>query len=600
MIIGIDLGTSTSEVSYLRDGKPELIRDIVGSHRGILPSVVGLNPRGSISVGGDAIGLLSKPGMAVQEIKREMGKSTRVSLGAEQYSPQEVSSFLLRHLREEASRYLGEQITDAVITVPAYFTDAQRQATEDAGRLAGLNVRRLINEPTAAALAYGIERPGVEEKILVYDLGGGTLDVTVLELSEGYLDVFASTGNTRLGGKDFDEALMKHIALECRRATGVDLMASDRGRLRLKPEARRAKESLSSVDHVTVVFDNIGLRPDGTPIDFDLEITRDQFSQLILPLVHSTREQLDEALGAKGLQTRDIATILMIGGSTRIPAVRDFVSEYFGGRALKAEVSPDEAVSLGAAVLAGILDRQLDTSKMVITDVCPFTLGVAVRREVGDGEYRAGFFDPLIEKQSTIPRTAKKSYSTAVDWQDAVHVQVFQGEADRCEDNEPITDFHHPMEPAPAGAEVEIALSYDLNGQVVIVARDPRTGKETKVEVRVGNGRLSAEERQVSQARVDAKWNASAASQSPPREEVPPKPAPSATPSDEAWKTAPLYQHVAALMAHAARHLNGYPAPVRAKVAGLLGDMQGALARNDGKTLDRLERQLTDVLFELG
>lgn len=600
MIIGIDLGTSTSEVSYLRDGKPVIIRDVIGSHRGILPSVVGVDARGSITVGANAVGLLHKPGMAVQEVKREMGKAIRLPLGGEQYSPQELSSFLLRHLREEASRFLGEPVTEAVITVPAYFTDVQRQATEDAGHLAGLKVRRLINEPTAAALAYGLERPEVEEKILVYDLGGGTLDVTVLELSEGYLDVFASTGNTHLGGKDFDEALMQHIAFECRRATGIDLMSSDRGRRRLKPESRRAKEALSSVDHVTVVFDNIGLRADGTPIDFDLEITREQFNQLIQPLVQSTRVQLDEALAAKGLAPKDIATILMIGGSTRIPAVRDYVSDYFGGRALKSEVSPDEAVSLGAAVLAGILDQRLDSRTVVITDVSPFNLGVAVRREVEEGEWVAGFFDPLIEKQSTIPRTAKRSYRTAVDWQDAVHVQVFQGDAERCEDNLPITDFHHPMEPAPAGAEVEIELSYDLSGQVVILARDPRTGKETKVEARVGDGRLSADERRASQARVDTRWHASSTAQAKGTEESASDSTQASPPTDERWKASHLYPHVAALMSHATRHMDSYPPNVREKVERQLAEMRSALVKNDAKALDEVERRLTDLLFELG
>lgn len=605
MIVGIDLGTSTSEVSYLRNGKPHLITDVHGSERGILPSVVGLSSKGALRVGQDAAALLAKPGFAVQEAKREMGTPTCLTLGGDEYTPQEISAFILRHLKEEAERHLGEPVTDAVITVPAYFNDAQRQATEDAGELAGLRVRRLINEPTAAALAYGLERPGVEEKILVYDLGGGTLDVTVLELSEGYLDVYASTGNSRLGGKDFDERLMELLAAECRRTTGLELLKNGRHRLRLKKEAKRAKEALSFADSASVVLDNLELSAVGDPIDFEFEVTRLAFERLIRPMVESTREQLDEALAAKDLTPADIQTILLVGGSTRVPLVQQFVSQYFGGRALRSEVNPDEAVSLGAAILAGIVEQKLDPTTAVITDVSPFTLGVAVQRLVGD-ERISGFFDPLIEKQSTIPRTAKKTYRTSSDWQDAVHVEVFQGEAEMCKDNEPIDDFMHPMKPAPAGQEVEIEFSYNLNNRVEIVVRDPSTGKETCREIRIGPGRMSDSDKQRARARVDERWGRGlGGAHDAPTARTGTSNTPTTTkaqsePAAGAWKNSPLYRKVAALMTHAERRVPEFAPEVRGQVTRLLVEMRAALGAGDAKSLEAAEQRLTDLLFDLG
>jgi molecular chaperone DnaK len=599
MIVGIDLGTSTSELSFLRNGKPQLIREVNGSERGILPSVVGVNSQGKIRVGQEAISLMGKsPEFGVREAKREMGKAVKLRLGGEEYSPQEISAFILRHLREEAERYLGEAVTDAVITVPAYFTDEERQATKDAGELAGFRVRRLINEPTAAALAYGLERPMVEEKILVYDLGGGTLDVTVLELSEGCLDVFASTGNSRLGGKDFDDRLMNFIAAECLKATGIDLHKPGRGR-DPKKAAKHAKEALSSADVTTVTFDNLGLKPNGEPIDFELDVSRQVLDELIRPLVESTREQLDEALAAKQIAPSDIQTILLVGGSTRIPLVRQFVSEYFGGRPIRSEVSPDEAVSLGAAIQAGIIDQTIDPSTIVITDVMTHSLGVAVQREVED-ECVSGLFDPLIARQATIPRTGKKTYQTSKDWQDAVHVQVFQGEAEFCKDNLPIVDFMHPIKPAPAGQEVEIEMSYDLSGLVVVIARDPITGKETRIEKSVGGGHMSDKAKRSAQARIEERWRTG----SPATPDRPTTQTDRSTrtqePTKEPWKQSPLYSKVSALMSHAERRLDGFDPTIRSNVSQLLSEMRVALTAVDAVALDSAEQRLTDLLFDLG
>lgn len=602
MIVGIDLGTSTSEVAILKNGKPFVLRELRGSSRGILPSVVGVNSKGRVVVGEDIVAqLVLKPDLTVQEVKRKMGSGETIRLGAQEYTPQELSAFVLRHLKDEAERYLGEPVTDAVITVPAYFTDAQRRATEDAGELAGLNVRRLINEPTAAALAYGIERPGVEEHVLVYDLGGGTLDVTVLELSEGVLDVLASTGNTKLGGKDFDERLMAHVATACRRQTGVELLASPRSRQRLKAECKKVKEALSSSESAFLVLDNLGVDSDGEPIDFELEVTRAAYESLIADLVSSTREQLDEALAAKGLTVDKIATVLLVGGSTRTPLVRRFVSEYFGGRVMSTEVSPDEAVSLGAAVLAGIMDASIDSTTLVITDVSPHTLGVAVTVEV-NGREVDDVFDPLIEKQATIPRTAKKKYLTARDWQEAVYVRVFQGDALMCADNEPVIDFKHPMSPAPAGAELEIEFAYDLNGMVGITVRDSQTGLETKKEIRPSRLRMSESEKRAARQKLDEQWRAGAertvATQPPVVTRAVSAPTKVVGTSD-GLQPFPLYERVAALIAYAEKRVLSVDADPANRIREGLDRLKAAIRSNDEESLGHAEQQLTDLLFDL-
>ncbi len=475
MIVGIDLGTSTSEIAILRNGTPQILRDIGGSSHGFLPSVVAVDSDGRLAIGEAAVKMLTvRPDAAAAEIKRLMGTDARVQLGADSYRPEEIAAFILKHLKQEAERALGEPVSEVIITVPAYFTAVQRRATQEAAELAGLAVRRLINEPTAAALAYGLERPGIEEKIVVYDLGGGTLDVTVLDLSEGVLDVLASTGNAALGGKDFDYRLMRYLRDACMRECGVDLTASPTLQARLKAAAKRAKEDLSSSDRTSVVLDNLELAVDGTAIHWEHVVTREVFDAEIHDLVLSTRMQLDEALAVKRLSQGDITTVVLVGGSTRVPLVRDFVSEYFGGRVLRTEVHPDEAVALGAAVLGGIETQSIDASRLVVTDVAPWTLGVAVLRTNG-GQKFSGMFDPLILKQTTIPRTVARQYKTTCDWQDAVHVQVYQGDAPRCSDNIFVGDFQlEDIKQVPAGAPIDIEFSYNLSGELEVSARRAR------------------------------------------------------------------------------------------------------------------------------
>lgn len=600
MLIGIDLGTATSEVAILRNGRPQRLRGIASAPHGFLPSVVGFAPDGTLAVGTAAEALLIPyPERAVAEVKRLMGTDARVMLAGDEYTPAEISAILLRHLKQEAERELGVAVTEAIITVPAYFTNAQRQATRDAGEMAGLRVRRLINEPTAAALAYGIERPGVEEKILVYDLGGGTLDVTVLELSEGVLDVLASTGNTRLGGKDFDERTMQFVAAQCKAATGVDLYATPQLQQRLKAAARGAKEALSSADTAPIVLD-LPAGEGTAPRTWSYTLTRAAFEAQVDDLVTSTAAQMDEALRAKKISPAEITTVLMIGGSTRIPLVRSFVSAYFGGRPLRTDVDPDEAVCLGAAVLAGIESEQVDASALVVTDVAPHTLGVAVVREGdlfgADDDSNARYFDPLIPKQSTVPRTARKMYQTANDWQRAVRVQVYQGDNEMVAQNEHVGEFVlDGLPPSPAGSPVEIEFSYNLSGELEVVARARQWGIERRVTMQPSRRSLSTEQKATSRARLDRAFadNPGRTMPSPMTERHDAKSA------EPGWRTSRHYSRVAALLGAADRALPTLPAEKVTEVAALVRAIRGALERDDVQLLERDERTLTDLLFDL-
>jgi molecular chaperone DnaK len=594
MIVGIDLGTSTSEIAYLKHGRPVLIREVGGARHGILPSVVAVGSGGEIVVGEPAEKLLvPRPGSAVQEVKRLMGTSQLVTLDGEAYTPQEISAHVLRHLKDEAEKYLGEPITEAVITVPAYFNELERHATRDAGEIAGLTVRRIINEPTAAALAYGIQRPGVEEKVVVYDLGGGTLDVTVLELSEGILDVLASTGDNRLGGKDFDERLMGFLREECLRACDVDLFGNARLKERLKAAARGAKETLSSADSTRVVIDYVGMREGGEAVDFEYELTRARFESLIRSLVEGTRRQLDEALAAKEVRPEEVDTVLLVGGSTRIPLVRAFVSEYFGGKALRTEVDPVEAVALGAAVLTGIEDRTLGTDDVLITDVAPHTFGVATLGQV-DGEWNGDVFDPIIRKNLTIPRTERSSYSTVADFQQSVHVRVYQGDSRLCKDNLLVGDFvFEPLTPAPAGQEIEIEMSYNLDGNIETVAREARTGREVRHQMAATPLRLSDSDKMRARARMSRPGSGFAS----PRPAAPAADTPA--PAAEAWRDSPLYERVKPLLVHTEKRLADLPAGVRARAVGMMDQLKAALAAGDAEGVRRGEEILTNLLFEL-
>lgn len=585
MIVGIDLGTSTSEIAVLKGGLPVLIRDIAGSSKGFLPSVVAIGSDGTLRIGEAAAALLEvRPEAAIAEVKRQMGTAARVTLDGESYAPQEISALILRHLKREAEAALGEPVTEAVITVPAYFTDVQRRATHDAGELAGFRVRRLVNEPTAAALAYGIERPHVEERVVVYDLGGGTFDVTLLELSEGVLDVVASTGNSQLGGKDFDDRLTAFLVTACRRETGVDPSASPRAHARLRGAAKRAKEDLSSAEGSRIEIDvSEGVR-------WEYMLTRAAFEAQIEDLVHSTTKQLDEALRQKRLKPGDVDTILLVGGSSRVPLVRAVVSTYFGGRHLRTEVHPDEAVALGAAVLGGIEERVINPSAIVITDVAPWTLGVAVTQDQGPREIN-GVFSPLILKQSTIPRTVTHHYATRYHGQPSVLIEVYQGDAPMCAANTKVGEFElADLEPAPAGADVEVSFTYNLNGELEVVAR--ALGREGRVVLKPSATRLSGDEKAAARARL-ARWGADG------RPEKAADPPADPTSIAEQARRAPLYPRVKALIERAERSAPTLTAGVKTRVEVLLLEMRAALIANEERAVGVVEQALTNLLFEL-
>jgi molecular chaperone DnaK len=541
--------------------------------------------------------IVAYPERAVAEIKRYMGQDFKVSIAGEEFTPQEISAILLRHLKVEAERALGRDLTQAVITVPAYFTNAQRQATRDAGEMAGFEVRRLVNEPTAAALAYGLERPGVEERILVYDLGGGTFDVTVLELSEGVLDVLSTTGNSELGGKDFDERIMRHLHSECLKQTGVDLTARPELHQLLRSIAKKAKEELSGSLATTVSMPRIGVRTDGTPVDFSIALSRAVFDAQVEDLIVSTAVQLDTALSEKRLKPSDINTIVLVGGSTRIPAVRKFVSSYFGGRPLRTEIDPDEAVALGAAILGGMESGDLPSTQMVITDVCPHTLGVAIIVEDSEGTREAGRFDPLIRRQSTIPRTVRKAYSTVYDNQASVRVQVYQGDAEFVAENEAVGEFTVDGLPtSPAGMPVEVEFSYNLSGELEVVARIPRAGIERRVLMHPTPRCLSDAAKAQGMERLERLWAPDKGLSSGKSVDQ----IPTINPSTQGWQTSRHYSRVAALLTHAEKKLPLLPETEAERVASLIRMLRRSLVMDDENALNSAERSLTDVLFDLG
>ena len=481
-IVGIDLGTSTSEIAVLKDGKPY----VIPNHKGeaITPSVVGISDEGKIIVGSEAREqILLKPEDTVIEVKRLMGSDAKVLMGGKQYTPQEISAFLLKYLAECASSHLGEAVDRAVITVPAYFSDEQRRATVEAGRIAGLRVERIINEPTAASMDYGIDHMEERRNVLVYDLGGGTLDVTVMEMFEGVLEVRASSGNNRLGGKDFDNAVMDWLIDDFAAEYGADVSNDLRAMMRLKEAAEKCKIALSRQEeyHISLPF---FAEVSGAPVALEKTLTRGKFESLIKEKIRSTETQIRAALGDAGLKAEDIDMTLLVGGSTRIPYVREFIKEVMG-REPEQLVDPDLAVVRGAAVQAGILNDELSSeTDIVVTDVCPYTLGIEV---LG---FSSGFpvpdvYDVIIPRNVTIPVVKEKIYATVVDNQKAVEISVYQGDYKRASLNNLLGRFVlEGIPPAPAfGEKIRVSFSYDVNGILQIEGVVVSTGKKVAITV---------------------------------------------------------------------------------------------------------------------
>ena len=469
-IIGIDLGTTNSCVAVMEGGKPTVIANAEGART--TPSVVAFAKNGERLVGEPAKRqAVTNADKTISSIKRHMGTNYKVNIDGKNYSPQEISAMVLQKLKADAEAYLGEKVTEAVITVPAYFNDAQRQATKDAGKIAGLDVKRIINEPTAAALAYGLDNEN-EQKILVYDLGGGTFDVSIIEIGDGVIEVLATNGDTHLGGDDFDNKLTNYMLAEFKKAEGVDLSKDKVAMQRLKEAAEKAKIELSGMTTTAVNLPYITADSTG-PKHLDVTISRAKFNELTADLVERTLKPVRQAMSDAGLKASDLHKVLLVGGSTRIPAVQEAVKNLTGKEGFKG-INPDECVAVGAAIQGGVLTG--DVKDVVLLDVTPLSLGI---------ETMGGVFTRLIDRNTTIPTRKSQIFSTAADGQTSVEVHVLQGEREMAAYNKTLGNFQlGGIAPAPRGVpQIEVTFDIDANGIVKVSAKDLGTGKEANISI---------------------------------------------------------------------------------------------------------------------
>ena len=469
-IIGIDLGTTNSCVAVIEGGEPVVIANAEGART--TPSVVGFTKTGERLVGQVAKRqAITNPERTISSIKREMGTNYKENIDGKDYTPQEISAMILAKLKADAEAYLGEKVTDAVITVPAYFNDSQRQATKDAGTIAGLNVKRIINEPTAASLAYGVDKE-TDQKIMVYDLGGGTFDVSIIEMGDGVTEVLATNGDTRLGGDDFDQRIIDWLADGFQKDNGIDLRKDKMAAQRLKEAAEKAKIELSGVASTAINLPFITADATG-PKHLDTTLTRAQFDALTADLVERTMGPVRQAMKDAGLKPGDLAKVLLVGGSTRIPAVQEAVKKEMGAEPFKG-INPDECVAIGAAIQGGVL--QGDVKGLLLLDVTPLSLGI---------ETLGGVCTKIIERNTTIPTKKSQVFSTAADNQPSVEVNVLQGEREFARDNKSLGTFHlDGIAPAPRGVpQIEVTFDIDANGIVHVSAKDLGTGKEQSITI---------------------------------------------------------------------------------------------------------------------
>ncbi len=579
-IVGIDLGTTNSEVAYIIDKQAEVLKD---HDDGIVPSCVGLDPEGGIIVGSAAKNqAVVAPERTVLSIKRRMGTDETVDLGPDAYRPQEISAFILKALKSRAEKVLGRPVAKAVITVPAYFTDAQRHATREAGTIAGLDVIRIINEPTAAALAYESQRSGTR-RVLIYDLGGGTFDVSIVKIEAGVVEVLASTGDNHLGGDDFDRKIIDLLVEQCRTGLKISVTDDRAAMARLRRAAEAAKIQLSAAPFARIEEDHIGMR-DGSPVHLSHEISRGDFEALIDHDLSRTMASVNQALSDADLLASQIDRIILVGGSTRIPAVSEMLAAKFG-KLPHSGIDPDLCVAVGAAIQAG---REMGLEETgVLLDITPYTFGTAAIGEL-DGALTVDMFVPIIHRNTKLPTSRTEAFSTVSDNQQRVQIKVYQGENPNALDNVLIGTYMFDLTLAPAGSVLLLNYTLDLNGILKLEAVEKKTGRKINAVIENAFSRQSKEAIAASQDRLESLWNGPDAPSGPVADHPAQGDAADGLPHD-----------VAALLARAAGKMPDAHEEDRAEIAQLMADIRAAAKGKDADALTAPMAALEDILFYL-